>query len=275
MHWHPVEDEPLRIDGPWPAVDPRHAARTVRGYAVPLLRVAAGRLVPLATGSLVRTAHDLYLLTAAHAFDDGVRLGDLRVPLGRGRTLGLEHAACLARETEDDVAVIRLGAILARRLLAAGWRAVGLRELAPPGAEQYVVCGWPVERTRWIAGQLHAKPVTFYTRAIERHARGRLLAFGRLATRADAAAVWTPALEGVSGATAWAIVPAVAEDGATRVSIRPAGVQVSYRHGDFVRCTDWARVADLIDRLDPPAARDMRHRLGATPIGDVEPVRAQ
>lgn len=261
MAWHPVEDDPLSINGPWPSIDVRDAARSIRRYAVPILRATSARLVPLATGTLVAAAERLYLVTAAHAFDGGVRVGDLAIGLAPGRVVRLNRVnATLVCDAEDDVAVLRLESPWVRRVLTAHWSALVLRVLAPAEGEHAVVCGYPVERSRWVDGVLHAKPVTVYTRRIDRDARGPRLAFGRVARRADATDVYTPALEGVSGATAWAL----AADGAGAALLRPAGVQVSYRHGDYIRCTDWQAVARLLERLDKPVGVAMASRIAGT-----------
>lgn len=269
MAWQIVLNEPLRIDGPWPSAGAHRVATAIREYAVPILRAFAERLVPLATGALYRVDRELYLLTAGHVFDGGARLGDMRVPLGEGRLLPLEAIAeRLARDSEDDIAVLRLRTLAGRRALLAHWRALGPTALAPGEADLYAICGYPAVQSRWVDGRLHSKPVTFYTRGVSETSGARLLSFSRIATRSDDTDVFTPALEGVSGATAWGISEERDEkrdeergEQEPRVRLRPVGIQISYRHGEYVRCTDWERVADLIDRLDPPAAREIRRRL--------------
>jgi len=276
MAWRLVINEPLRIDCPWPSVGAYRVASTIREYAVPIVQAVAQRLVPLATGALYRVEGELYLITAAHVFDAGARLGDMRVPVGADRLLPLDAIAeRLACDADDDIAVMRLRTRAGRRALLAHWRAIGPPLLATGRADVYAICGYPAMQSRWLDGQLHSKPVTFYTRPLGAAPGAGLLSFSHVASRHDDADVQTPALEGVSGATVWGIedaagqdekapVPPVARPAASDgpcARLRPVGIQISYRHGEFVRCTAWRRVAALIDRLDPRVAREIHRRL--------------
>ena len=82
---------------------------------------------------------------------------------------------------------------------------------------------------------LHAKPVVVFARGEVRG--GQLqLSYRRIARRADGLEIHAPPLDGVSGATLWALIESGATPaGAEECELQPAAVQSSFKHDAYVR----------------------------------------
>lgn len=227
----------------------RRIAAALTQHVLPLLALRDGRLEPLASGALYAWRGHLTLLTCRHLFDSGVALGDLALPLSDGRHLALAALRPRLLEHPDhDIAVIALAAGCARERLLRHWPAVPLAQAqvsAPCTASLFVVAGYPYAQMRRHDGALHARPVVFFSRAADAQAPARLH-YARLAQRIDGAAVHAPALDGVSGATLWA----VQDEGSTCV-LQPAGVQCAFKHDAYARGEPFAAAHDLLRRLAP------------------------
>jgi hypothetical protein len=226
----------------------RAIAAALERHVLPLLALRDGRAEPLASGALYWIHGRLALLTCRHLFESGVALGDLALPLADGRRLSLAALRPLLLEHADyDIAVIALAAGPARERLLRDWPAVPLRPATDPvrppcAAALYAVAGYPYAQMRRHDGVLHARPIVFFSRAAE--AAPPRLHYAHVAQRADGAAVHAPALDGVSGATLWAV-----HDEATHCLLQPAGVQCAFKHDAYARGEPFTAAWDLLARL--------------------------
>jgi hypothetical protein len=107
----------------------------------------------------------------------------------------------------------------------------------------FALAGYPAINARRADGCVYAKPVVLFTAALD----AVRYAYARVARRIDGLDVFTPELDGVSGATVWAVEP----NGLDEVAcvLRPAAVQVAFLHGEHVRGEPIGGAADLLARL--------------------------
>jgi hypothetical protein len=246
MAWQTVDTMPFGVGA---EVAPARAAAiraALLRRAVPIARWLDGRLEPCATASVVEDGASTALLTAAHVFDR-VSVGDLAIPLpAESRVMALRsvrvrvvfhplHDLCLLWFADRGVAA----------RLRANWSAVPLRHwCAGVGVQPrlHVIAGYPSINARRADGRIFAKPVVVFTRVL---APGHY-AYGWTAQRIDGIEIHTPALDGVSGATVWA----VEEDGRDEVAcvLKPAAVQVAFQHSRHVRGEPIYAAGELIAR---------------------------
>lgn len=246
MPWQAVETIPFRIGAD---VAPARAAAirdALLRRAVPLSRLVDGRIEPLATASLVVDGPQRAVLTAAHVFEQA-NVGDLVIPLPREqRLLPLRSTRVrVVAHPQLDVALLWFVDRAASDRLCANWLACPLREwcgAAASGAPLYAIAGYPAANARRADGCVYIKPVVLFTGALE---RGRY-AYARTALRIDGLEIHTPELDGVSGATVWA-VEGQGDDEVTCV-LRPAAIQVAFQHGRHLRAEPILGAADLIAR---------------------------
>lgn len=236
----------------------------VRDAAVPIVLFAGQRAAVRGTATLIRAGQHLFLLTAAHLFDDDVRLGDLALPLPRAQGwVTLAGAAVRRADTGygrepgagegSDIAVVALPRAT-QAALAREWCAVSLSAIAaasydaaaPQDAEhpQHYVAGYPAALSRQHQEWLVAKRLLLITGVLlappaPATRRDLLLAYSRIAPRTDGTEIHTPALEGVSGAAVWAVCR---QNGMRALMI--VGVQSSFRHSKYLRAhrVDAARI---------------------------------
>ena len=189
------------------------------------------------------------LLTCRHLFETGAALGDLGVPLGAsGRILWLRDAAPRVIEhPARDLAFIVIGDAAAS-VLARYWRPAPLApEAVAAVAELVVVAGYPYAQTRRENAIVYARPVVLFTRAQQIGVEELRAAYARVARRLDGIDVHTPPLDGVSGATCWAV--SAAGDDREVCVLRPAGVQVAFTHGREIRAEALAAARQMFERL--------------------------
>ena len=235
MSWARIETEPLDVDAQVGVQRARRIGAALQRVAVPILMLRSGRAEPLASGALYLFGSSLLLLTCRHLFDDGASAGDLGLPLGdSGRILWLRGARPrVLVDPSADLAAIRIGCRRSAGLLRRHWRAAPFDSLGSEArAQTYVLAGFPYAQMRRVGAVLHARPVVVFARG--EMAGGQLkLSYGRLARRADGLEIHAPPLDGVSGATLWAVV----EDGGGVVEcvLQPAAVQSSFKHDAYVR----------------------------------------
>jgi hypothetical protein len=233
--WARIGTEPLDIDSHVDVRRARAIAAALERVAVPILVLRNGRAEPLASAALYVFGTSLLLLTCRHLFDDGASAGDLGLPLGdSGRILWLRAARPrVLVDPGADLAAIRIGCRHCTGLLRRHWRAAPFDSLGSEAqARMYVLAGFPYSQMRRKASVLHARPVVVFARG--ELAEGQLrLTYRRIARRADGLEVHAPALDGVSGATLWAVI----EDGggAVECMLQPAAVQSSFKHDAYVR----------------------------------------
>lgn len=246
MTWQAVDTIPFRV-GTDVAPARAHAIReALLRRAVPLSRLLDGRLEPLATGSLIVDGAHCAMLTAAHIFERA-SLGDLAIPLPR------EQRAVLLRSTRVrvvahptlDAALLWFtdGAVSER--LCANWTACPLRqwcgaEAAP--AALFALAGYPATSALRADGCIYVKPVVVFTGALD----ASRYAYARTAQRIDGLEIHTPALDGVSGATVWAVDHAAGDDVAC--VLRPAAIQVAFQHGRHLRGEPIRAATELLSR---------------------------
>lgn len=211
--------------------------------AVPLSRIDAGRLEPLATAALVHDRGRVGLLTAAHVFEH-VQAGDIAVPLPRdGRVAQLRSVrVCVVTHALSDLAVMWIDNRRLAQQLCINWRASLMHDwkVAETPSASYVLAGYPACNARRIEGCVYTKPLILFTEAVD----ARLYAYARTAERVDGEIIWTPELDGVSGATVWRIDEEADDD--TACVLRPAAIQVAFLHGAHLRAEPIQCVRELL-----------------------------
>lgn len=246
MSWQTAETIPIRVGAPVaPArADAIRAALLKR--AVPLARLSEGRLDPLATAGLVREDGRVGLVTAAHIFERA-RVGDLAIPLPRDGRIAQLHSARVRIVTHpiSDAAILWIGdASLAQRLCA-NWEVSSMRgwlTAADSARAHYVLAGYPTCNARRVDGCVHVKPLILFTAWID----AQRYLYARTAERLDGVTIWTPELDGVSGATLWGISDEADDDDVACV-LRPAAIQVAFLHSAHLRAESMACVVDLLN----------------------------
>lgn len=250
MVWQPLPTVPLDL-GTGIAPARAHAiAQALTRRVLPLVRLLDGRAEPLATAALFVVDGRVLLLTCKHALDLGVAVGDLGIPLAASATFFwlrraqprvLEHPA-------RDLACIALASHAATPLLQ-HWRAAPLCVEVPQSlARTLVVAGYPYAQMRRHAQVMYAKPLVLFTQREALGAAGDLrLHYRRIAVRIDGVEVHTPPLDGVSGATCWAVTD---EDDHCACVLQPVAVQFAFKHDEYARAEFVQAVAPLIERLN-------------------------
>ncbi|HUD25336.1 MAG TPA: hypothetical protein VMQ45_06610 [Burkholderiaceae bacterium] len=235
MSWTRIGTEPLVVDGEVGAPRARAISAALERVAVPVLALRSGRAEPLASGALYVLGTSLLLLTCRHLFDDGASAGDLGLPLGdTGRILWLKAARPrVLVDPEADLAAIRIGCRRSAGLLRRHWQAAPFESLASEvRARTYVFAGFPYAQMRRVGAVLHARPVVVFARG-EPWGAHLKVSYRRVARRADGLQIHAPALDGVSGATLWAVIGGGAET--VDCVLQPAAVQSSFKHDAYVR----------------------------------------
>ena len=247
MPWQAVDTIPFHIGA---GVAPGRAAAirdALLRRAVPLSRLVDGRLEPLATASLVADGPYHAVLTAAHIFEH-VNVGDLVIPLPRDQRLLLLRSTRVrvAAHPRHDIALLWFADRAISERLGSNWTACPLRQWcgdAPsPVARYYAIAGYPAANARRADGCIYVKPVVLFTGALD---TGRY-AYARTASRVDGLEIHTPPLDGVSGATVWAVEPERGDDVAC--VLRPTAIQVAFHHGFHLCGEPIVGATDLLAR---------------------------
>lgn len=247
MGWQFVDALPIDVGS---GIAPSRATAIAQALArrvLPLVRLVAGRAEPLASGALYRAHGRFLIVTCKHLFDANVAIGDVGIPLAAtGRWLWLRDAR--ARPIEDparDLLFIVIEAPHAAALLARYWVPVPLaHDAAPARGDAWVVAGYPYSQMRRIDATVYAKPVFVFTQRLPDAGDGAWDAgvrarYARTAWRADGMLIHAPELDGVSGATCWAI-ERDADDELACV-LQPAAVQIAFKHDQYLRAEPLAR----------------------------------
>jgi hypothetical protein len=233
MHWQAVDTIPFRVAADISASRAAAIRAALLKRAVPLARLVDGRPEPCATASLIADGPAVALLTAAHVFEQA-SIGDLAIPLPLdNRVVALRSARVrIVAHPMLDLALLWICDRSLCERLHANWTAVPLRHWcdgADAVAAVYAVAGYPSVNSRRADGCLYVKPAVVFTHALE---PGRF-AYGRTAQRIDGLEIYTPELDGVSGATVWAVTDATNDDIAC--VLKPSAVQVAFHHGRHLR----------------------------------------
>lgn len=245
MPWRAVETIPIRFGA---LVSPARAeaiSQALLQRAVPLSLFKDGRAEPLATAALVRDGDRVGLLTAAHIFEHA-REGDIAVALPRdGRSVKLRSARTrIVSHQVNDVAIVWVANPLAQRLCE-NWRVSSIPAESPQPASassSYVLAGYPACNARRVDGCVYAKPLVLFTGSID----AQRYTYARTAERIDGVTIWSPELDGVSGAMLWHITDDTEDDVAC--ILQPAALQVAFSHSTHLRGEPITCVADLIHR---------------------------
>ena len=227
MHWQAIETTPIRIGAPVPRARAAAIRDALLKRAVPLSRLDQGRLQPLATAGLVRDRDRVGLVTAAHIFERA-HWSDLAVPMPRdGRVAPLHSARVrLAMHPDNDVAILWIGDRSLAQRLCTNWETsstVGVT-VTSSTPSSHVLVGYPACNARRIDGCVYTKPLVLFTESIDAE---RYL-YARTAERMDGVTIWTPELDGVSGAMLWSISDE--EDDDVACVLRLAAIQVAFTH---------------------------------------------
>lgn len=243
MRWQAIETVPIRLGAHVAPTRADAIGAALLKRAVPLSRLHEGRLQPLATAALVRAGDRVALVTAAHIFERA-SAGDLAVPLPRDGGVAQLHAARVRIIThpDHDVAILWIGNPSLAQRLCANWEVSSMRGLTAADATRvnYVLAGYPACNSRRIDGCVYAKPLVLFTGAIDAQRYG----YARTAERLDGTTIWTPELDGVSGATLWGISDE-SDDGVACV-LRPVAIQVAFLHSAHLRAESITCVLDLL-----------------------------
>ncbi len=247
MHWQAVETTPIRIGAPLSPARADAIGDALLKRAVPMSRLDQGRLQPLATAALVRDGDRVGLVTAAHIFESA-HWGDLAVPLPRdGRVARLDSGRVrLVMHPDNDVAILWIGNRSLAQRLCANWEAstaAGQTE-TDSTPSTYVLVGYPACNARRVDGCVFTKPLVLFTESIDAE---RYL-YARTAERIDGVMIWTPELDGVSGAMLWRISD---QDGNVACVLRPVAVQVAFTHNAHLRAESITCVLELLKTSRP------------------------
>lgn len=244
MPWRAVETIPIRFGALVSKARAEAISQALLQRAVPLSLLKDGRTEPLATAALVRDGDRVGLLTAAHIFEHA-REGDIVVALPRdGCSAKLRSVRTrIASHPDNDVAIVWVANPLAHRLCE-NWRISSIPAESLPAAtsSSYVLAGYPACNARRVDGCVYAKPVVLFTGSID----AQRFMYARTAERIDGVTIWSPELDGVSGALLWHITDDSADDVAC--ILRPAAMQVAFLHSTHLRVEPIACIADLINR---------------------------
>jgi len=216
--------------------------------AVPLSRLDQGRLQPLATAGLVRDGDRVGLVTAAHIFERA-HWGDLAIPLPRDGRIAALHSARvrLVMHPAHDVAILWIGERSLAQRLCANWEASSTVGLTAAGSTTatYVLAGYPACNARRVDGCVYTKPLVLFTESIDAE---RYL-YARTAERIDGVTIWTPELDGVSGAMLWRISDEQDDDVAC--VLWPVAIQVAFTHNVHLRAEPLTCVLELLKTSRP------------------------
>jgi len=245
MPWHAVETIPIRVGARISPARARAISDALLQRAVPLSLFKDGRAEPLATAALVRDGNRVGLVTAAHIFEHA-REGDIAVALPRdGRIVRLRSVRVhVVSHQVNDVAIVWIANPLAYRLCE-NWQVSSIpnESMQPSGdASSYVLAGYPACNARRVDGLVYVKPLVLFTGAID----ADRYTYSRTAERIDGVTIWSPELDGVSGAMLWHITDDVADEVAC--ILQPAALQVAFSHSTHLRGEPIACVVDLINR---------------------------
>jgi hypothetical protein len=248
MHWQAVETTAIRIGATVPPARADAIRDALLKRAVPLSRLHQGRLEPLATAGLVRERGRVGLVTAAHIFERA-HWGDLAIPLPRdGRVARLHSARIrLVIHPDNDVAILWIGNRSLAQRLCANWEASSIEGLtaADTTPTGYVLVGYPACNAIRVDGCVFIKPLVLFTEPID----AQRYVYARTAERTDGITIWTPEMDGVSGAMLWGI--SEEEDDDVACVLRPAAIQVSFTHSAHLRTESITCVLELLNSSRP------------------------
>lgn len=149
--------------------------------------------------------------------------------------------------SDNDVAILWIGDRSLAQRLCANWDAsstAGLIVIASTPST-YVLVGYPACNARRVDGCVYTKPLVLFTESIDAE---RYL-YARTAERTDGVTIWTPELDGVSGAMLWRISDE--DDDNVACVLRPAAIQVAFTHNAHLRAESITCVLELLKTSRP------------------------
>jgi hypothetical protein len=251
MVWRSLTTIPIDIDSGIGAARAAAIGQALERRAVPLLALRDGRAEPLASGALYVPSNGtargpLLLVTCRHMFETGIALGDLGVPIdAAGGVLWLRNARARVLEHPlHDLVTIVIADARAAALLLRHWRAEPMVDAADlRHASAYVLAGYPYVQMRRIDSIVYARPVVLFACAVHVDAPELRLQYRHVAQRIDGLHIHAPALDGVSGATIWAVLDLA--DNGIDCRLAPAGVLSAFKPGAYARGEPWVTLTQL------------------------------
>lgn len=199
------------------------------------------------------------MVTAAHVLEgiDAALLGVPDRPAGNVPVWHLKDVRVHhPRDTESfDVAVIELRDAAFWERVASSWTHIDEAEVHANDDEtsEFLVAGYPTEKVHNRTGVLTPEPILqLFTskyeaeRAVSIPEYDLLLRYPRTGKGIFGGERSTPKLQGVSGALVYGRFPP-SQVWAVPDILRPVGIQVSMKHGDFIRVKRWSLVQHLIE----------------------------
>ena len=140
---------------------------------------------------------------------------------------------------DNDVAILWIGDRSLAQRLCANWEASSTESSTATGTtpSTYVLVGYPACNARRVDGCVFTKPLVLFTESIDAE---RYL-YARTAERMDGVTIWTPELDGVSGAMLWRISDE--DDDDVACVLWPAAIQVAFTHNAHLRAESITCVA--------------------------------
>jgi hypothetical protein len=236
----------------------RAIERFLTARTVPLCYQANDRAFVQGTGTFYRTGDDLYLVTAAHVLKD-VDVASLGVPDRPVGSVSVWHLGDVTvhhpKNSDDfDVAVIELNNANFKTHVVPEWQCVTESEATLPVNDEgeFLIAGYPTETVKDINGTLTPAPMLqLFTK---KYANPRapvpeydlLLKYNRTAKGIFGAERDTPTLNGVSGAIVYARSELPSAVWSPEGTFRPAGIQVSMKHDEYIRVKRWSLISRLV-----------------------------
>ena len=229
----------------------------LRFCAVPLVREVGENLALMGTGTFFCLEGHLWLVTAAHVIPDEQSLTKLAVPM---RTAGqfLTLGNCTLYRPDNlnlDVAIVLIQDAEFQQLVAQNWRVLDESNITrfDPAGSVYIIAGYPLETLaekgmNWIASftQIYTSP--YPGGADDADHQMFRLTYSRSASHPSRGLVETPNLEGLSGASVWALTNLTDDLWATDKVLKVVAVQVSFKHSDFIGAEWWTLVREVLRR---------------------------
>jgi len=213
----------------------------------------------LGTGTLIRHEDRLFIVTALHVLKEDQQ--DLQSPdidfervafptapiKGKIHTLG---SICVYRPKAAptlDVVIIEIIDDEVRGVLADGWRAISLDQVAPfPADGPMMANGYLLEGASAKDGNIGQKFFNLGTEPLDHVPEvedatefDRFLLLKREGQLADGAFGEMPSLRGMSGTSVWTLRKIEGLWDPT-IALKAVGIQTSAKPGHFVRCLEWS-----------------------------------
>jgi hypothetical protein len=232
----------------------------LRSCTIPLVREFGDQLVLMGTGTFFQLEEHLWLVTAAHVIPDEEQLRELCIPMATAEKFLTLGNCILGRPNNThldlDVAIVLIQDTEFQRLVRQNWRVLDESNTTrfDPTVSTYVVAGYPLEtlaktRMNWLASftQVYTNP---YPGGVDDADHPMLrLNYSRSAPDSSGKLVGTPRLNGVSGASIWALTNDNPGDLWTPSKIlKVVAIQVSFKHDAYIGAEWWTLLKEVLRR---------------------------